>query len=116
MKKAVLFVSAKSGEDHEGQYWDQESSAVHLSQPSVVSQKFLLTIPQRFFLPYQGGVGRLGLKALATCANADRRKKRAARRARWHEHPGGVRFTRKGLQARATKSSLARPFMARSYC
>ena len=57
----------------------------------------------------------LGLLALATCANADRSKKRAARRARWHEHPGCVRFSHKGLQARAAKSSLARPFMARSY-
>ncbi len=65
-------------------------------KPSVMSPNFLLTIPQRFFLPYQGGVGRLGLKALATYANADRRKKRAALpplpkgfgetwRARWHE-------------------------------
>ncbi len=57
----------------------------------------------------------LGLLALATYANADRSKKRAARRARWHEHPGCVRFSHKGLQARAAKSSLARPFMARSY-
>ncbi len=57
----------------------------------------------------------LGLLALATCANADRSKKRAARRARWHEHPGCVRFSHKGLQARAAKSSLARPFMALSY-
>ena len=57
----------------------------------------------------------LGLLALATCANADRSKKGAARRARWHEHPGCVRFSHKGLQARAAKSSLARPFMARSY-
>ena len=30
-------------------------------------------------------------------------------------HQGGVRFTNQGLQARAAKSSLARPFMARSY-
>ncbi len=57
----------------------------------------------------------LGLLALATCANADRPKKRAARRARWHEPPGCVRSSHKGLQARAAKSSLARPFMARSY-
>ncbi len=57
----------------------------------------------------------LGLLALATCANADRSKKGAARRARWHEHPGCVRFSHKGLQARAAKSSLARPFMALSY-
>ncbi len=27
---------------------------------SVVSQKFLIKIPQRFFLPHQGGAGRLG--------------------------------------------------------
>ncbi len=79
------------------------------------------------FLPHQGGVGCLGLKALATCANADRRKKRAGpfrlrpRATARHggrggmKHPGGVRFPNQGLQARAAKSSLARPFMARSY-
>ncbi len=67
------------------------------------------------FLPHQGGVGRLGFWPWRPTLTPIGRKSARPGGRGGMEHPGGVRFTNQGLQARAAKSSLARPFMARSY-
>ena len=68
-------------------HWPVKRNAKGIGvKPCVVSQKFLIKYRSDFSASSRRR-NSLGLLALATYANADRSKKRAALRARWHGTP-----------------------------